>query len=129
MLDSIGERNIPFQSLPEKLKDATTHESISALAYQISLRPKTERITYIQEHAQKLASTASDIYELTPHALGYNQANLNDKSVKNILKTFLITDPWGQMTRLGSRLGLIALPLDETFRSAAIRRHKSSSCS
>lgn len=124
VLDSVGSSGVPFLSLPEKLRDATTHGAISALAYQISIRTRSDRTTYVQEHAQKLASTASTAYELTPHALGYSQANLQDQSIKEILKAFSIADPWGQMTALGSRLGLVALPLDETFKSAALRRHR-----
>ena len=124
VLDNVGSTGVQFKDLPEKLKEATTHGAISALSYQLSLRSKTDRTAYIQEHAQKLASTATTAYELTPHALGYGQANLHDQSVKDILKAFGIPDPWGQMTTLGSRLGLVALPLEETFRGATIRRHK-----
>ena len=61
---------------------------------------------------------------MTPLAFGYSQANLQDDVVKEILKSFLIMDPWGQMTQLASRLGLAALPLNETFKGAALRRHR-----
>lgn len=123
VLDNVGLTGVPCQKLPEKLREATTYGAIAALSYQLSLRTKADRSAYIQEHAQKMASTANSAYELTPHALGYSQANLQDK-VKETLKAFSISDPWGQMTGLGSRLGLVALPLEETFKSAAIRRHK-----
>jgi hypothetical protein len=78
----------------------------------------------MQEHAQKIASTASVAYELSPHSLGFDQANLQPDAIAAALKCFLIEDPWGEITRLASRLGLAALPLDETYRAAALRRHK-----
>ena len=124
VLDGVGLTGVPFANLPKKLREATTFGAISSLSYQLSLRAKTDRTAYIQEHAQKIASTANTAYELTPHALGYGQANLQGLTVKETLNAFSISDPWAQMTALGSRLGLVALPLEETFKSAAIRRHK-----
>ena len=124
VLADVGRTSVPFRDLPEKLRYATTFEAIDALSYQMSLRPRADRVSYIQEHAQKIASTSSAAYELTPHALGFDQANLQDETIKSILKCFLIENPWGEMTRLASRLGLAALPLDETYRSAATRRHR-----
>lgn len=124
ILSEVGRTNVPFRDLPEKLRHATTFEAVAALSYQLSIRSKPEKITYIQEHAQKIASTATAVYELSPHSLGFDQANVKDDAIKDLLKCFLINDPWGEMTRLASRLGLVALPLDETYRSAAVRRHR-----
>jgi len=123
-LDDVGRTGVPFKSLPEKLKSAVTYEAISALSYQLSIRQKSDRMAYVQEQALKLASTASAVYELTPHAFGFSQSNVQEETVKSILKSFLVDDPWNEMTRIASRLGLVALPLQETFKSAAVRRHK-----
>ena len=124
VLTEVGRTTVPFRDLPEKLRFATTFEVVEALTYQMSLRPRTDRVAYIQEHAQKIASTASVAYELSPHALGFDRANLHEETIKDVLKCFLIEDPWGEMTRLSSRLALAALPLQETYKTAALRRHK-----
>lgn len=124
VISEVGRTHVPFRDLPEKLRFATTFEAISALSYQLSIRAKTDRVAYIQEHAQKIASTATGAYELTPHALGYDQANLGDDAIRTVLKSFLIDDPWGEMTRLASRIGLVALPLEETYKTAALRRNR-----
>lgn len=124
ILSEIGNTNVPFRDLPEKLRFATTFEAVGALNYQLSIRDKSDRILYVQEQALKIASTASTAYDLTPHAFGYNQANVNDETVKSILKSFLIDDPWGEMTKLAARIGLVALPLGETFKGAVARRHR-----
>ncbi|MCC2638872.1 MAG: hypothetical protein K0Q68_2591 [Moraxellaceae bacterium] len=124
VLGDIGRTTVPFGDLPEKLRNAATFEAISALSYQLSIRQKADRTLYIQEQAAKLASTASPAYDLTPHAFGFDQANLQEETIKAILKCFLINDPWGEMTRLASRMGLVALPLEETYKNAARRRHR-----
>lgn len=124
VLTDVGRTHVPFRDLPEKLRFATTYEAISALSYQLSIRAKADRMAYVQEHAQKIASTATGAYELTPHALGFDQANLPDDAIRSVLKSFLIDDPWREMTKLSSRVGLIALPLEETYRSAALRRNR-----
>ena len=120
----VGRTGVLFRELPERLRSAATIDAISALSYQMSIRPKTDRTQYIQEQALKIASTANAAYELTPHALAFDQANVQDETIKSILKAFLIDDPWGQITQIASRLGLAALPLDETYRMAAQRRHR-----
>ena len=124
VLSEIGRTGVLFRDLPEKLRVAVTAAAVDAFSYQLSIRPKTDRISYIQEHAQKVASTSNTAYELTPHAFGYSQANINAETVSDILKSFKVNDAWGQMSQISSRLGLTALPLEETFKSAALRRHR-----
>ncbi|MDP9194240.1 MAG: hypothetical protein M3P06_21295 [Acidobacteriota bacterium] len=123
-LGEIGKTGVPFQSLPERIQHAVTFEAVAAFSYQLSLRPKAERVTYAQEHALRVASTASTAYELTPHAFCWDQANLQDDAIKDVLKSFWVAEPWAEMTRIGSRLGLVALPLSETYKGAALRRHR-----
>lgn len=124
VLSEVGNANVPFKDLPERLKFAATFEALSALSYQLSFRDKSDRIIYVQEHAKKISSTAGSVYEITPHAFGYDQANVKEDTVKSILKSFLIDDPWGEMSKLGARLGLVGMPLSETFKGAAHRRHR-----
>ena len=124
ILDSIGMAGLSFGHLPEKVQIATTYGAISALNYQLNLRDNNEKIDFVQEHALKISSTMSSGYELTSLAFGYGQANLNSESIKTILTNFHISNPWGQITEIASSLGLAALPLNESFTNAALRRHK-----
>jgi hypothetical protein len=124
VLNEVGRTGVPFRSLPEKLRFAATFESVSALSYQMQIREKSDRVAYIQEHAAKISSTSASAYEITPHAFGYDQANVNSDTIKSILKSFLVDDPWGEMSKIAARIGLVGMPLDETFRSAATRRHR-----
>ena len=123
-MNEISRCSLPFTSLPEKLQSAATYEAISALNYQLSLRIKEDKIPYIQEHAAKIASTGTSSFELSTHTFAYNQANVNQQTIGTILKSFNVEDPWKQMTEISSKLGLTALPLVESYKNAARRRHK-----
>ncbi len=123
-MDEISRTSVPFSSLPEKLQNAATYEVISALTFQLSLREKEERAPYVQQQALKIASTATSNYDLSDHTFAYGQANVSDSVIGNVLKSFNIVDPWKQMTTIASCSGLTALPLVESYKNAARRRHK-----
>lgn len=124
VLESIGQSGVDFNKLPEKIQNATTHGSISALSYQVGLRSLQDRISFAQDHALKISSTSNSGYDLTPLAFGYGQANLNTESIKVMLQNFSVNNPWGEMKKIASSLGLVALPLEESFKNAALRRHR-----
>ena len=124
VLSDIGKIGIPFNSLPEKLQFAVTCDAVSALSFQLRFREKSDKISYIQEQALKISSTANTAYDLFPQAFGYDSSNLYEDTIKEILSCFLIKNPWGEMTIIGSNIGLVAMPLQETYKSAMQRRHK-----
>ncbi len=124
VLEEIGGTGVEFLDLPVKIQNAATYEALSALKFQMDLRDKAARLGYIQRHAAKIASTLSLNYEITPHAFCYDQSNVKSVTIKNTLKSFSVVDPWRQMTTLASRLGLTALPLEQSFINATKRRHK-----
>lgn len=82
VLDLIGSVGLSFEQLPEKVQIATTHGAITALNYQLGLRDKQDKIAFVQEHAQKISSTANSSYALTSLAYGFGNANLNAESIK-----------------------------------------------
>lgn len=124
VLSQIGASPVKFSELPVALRYAATYKAISALNFQISWREKEDKVAYIQEQAMKIASTASTPYEITPHAFGYNQANITEDTISEILKALFVNDPWAQISALSARLNITALPLRDAFINAARRRHK-----
>ena len=124
VMNEIGGSGVPFSELPDKLKEAATYEVVSALSHQLTVRDKSERIDYIQEQAAKISSTATQQYEITEHAFGYSQSNINAETVKKILISLHVVDPWRQISAISSRLGLTALPLIDSYKNAATRRHR-----
>lgn len=124
-MTEVSRCTISFTELPEKLQRAATYEVLSALTYQLNLLDREDRASYIQEHALKIASTATPNFELSNHTFGHSQANVSNTVIGEILKCFNVEDPWRQMSQMASDLGLTSgLPLSEIFKSASIRRHK-----
>lgn len=117
--------SIEFDKLPVKLQNAATYEVLSALNYQLGLLDKNNRTAYIQKHAANISSTATANYELSIHTFAHSQANISDKVIGDILKSFNVDDPWRQMSSMAFNLGLTSsLSLSEIFKSAALRRHR-----
>jgi hypothetical protein len=124
-MEDLSRCSISFSELPEKLQRAATYEVLSALNYQLSLLEKEDKPSYIQQHALKIASTATPNFELSTHTFAHSQANINNITIGDILKSFNVDDPWKQMSLMASNLGLTsALSLSEIFKSAALRRHR-----
>ncbi len=125
ILSEIGTTTVPFTSLPLLLKYSVTVDVLQALS-RIAKNEQTseDEIAFVQTEASKISSTSSTAYDLTEYAFGYKYSNINDGEVKNILKAFSINDGWGNMTAISSRIGLTSFPLNNSFKNAAIRRHK-----
>jgi hypothetical protein len=124
VMSEIGSLGIPFSDLPEKLQHAATYETIKAFGFQLAIREKPEKMSYVQEHALHISSTSNSTFQLSPHTFAHDQSNVTAETIKKILICFNIKDPWKQMTILASKLGLTALPLEETYKAASLRRHK-----
>jgi hypothetical protein len=120
----VGSANVAFYKLPIKLQNAATYEVVRALNFQLNHRNRPDKIAYIQEQALKVASTSGDDYKLSEHIFGYDQSNVTSDTISRSLGSFHIDKPWNQMQLMASRLGLTGLPLEETFKSAAQRRHR-----
>jgi len=125
ILNQIGTTGIQFRQLPEKLRNAVTFESIKALQYQVSIIDEnTDKIAYIQSMCKKIASTALPPIDIMDHSFAYEQANVNAETIKKILLSFGVIDPWKQISNLSNNAGLTALSLDIIFKNAANRRHR-----
>lgn len=121
----IGAIGINFTDLPDKIQKAATVEALSAMQFQLRrIDNPSDKMIDIQAQAEKIASTANSNYEITPYAFMHNQSNISTDTVKQVLKCFNVIDPWKQMSELSSRLNLAALPLSNSYKNAADRRHK-----
>jgi hypothetical protein len=125
ILHQVGTKGVPFTRLPEKLQSASTHGALKALSFQLKIRSdQQEKLSYIQDHASKIASTTSSAYELSEHTFGYDQSNVGHETILQTLAAFNVDKPWEQITSISSRLGLLGLPAKSTYIGAASRRHK-----
>jgi hypothetical protein len=124
VLSEVGRTSIAFDQLPEKLREASTYGVIESLKFQMSIREKPEKMSYVQEQAIKIASTTQSNFQLSEHIFGYDRSNVTADIIKRTLSSFHVNDPWREMSNFSRRLSLTSLPLEETYKSAAQRRHK-----
>ncbi len=124
-LGELSSYGINFNDLPDELRYRTTVHALNAINRLASFEDtKEDKIQFVQNSSLKVASTLNSSYSLIEIAFGYHNSNLNDKEIKEILKAFKMDDPWGHMNNISSRIGLTALPLDNSFKNAAERRHR-----
>lgn len=126
VLARIGNSSVKFQRLPDPLREATTIGVINALNFEIRLRRKNDDdiSSFVQRHARLVASTAESGYQLSSLALGRSGSNLNHEDIKQILRSFNIHDPWGNIDDIASRVNIGVPSLREAYKSATNRRHQ-----
>lgn len=116
---------VNFNDLPTDLRFRTTVQALNAINRLASFEEtKEDKIQFVQNSSLKVASTLNSSYSLIEIAYGHNNSNLNGQEIKDILKSYKINNPWGQMTNISSRIGLTSFPLDNSFKNAAERRHQ-----
>lgn len=126
VISRVGSSQIPFEELPDPLKDASVFGAVRALAYHGDLRRRQgdDYLSFIQQHSKLIGSTASTAYEVSALALGWDRPNITDSEVKEILRAFKIQDGWGNIDGFAARVGLTSPSLRDAFRQAAFRRHR-----
>lgn len=122
VLDMIGNTPVGFLELPSKLQKASTRGAISALLYQVKFQDSS--ISYIQQQAKKIASTADQNYEIPLYSFAYDKPNVAADTVKELLSSFYVDNPWQEITFLASKLQLTAPCLKQSYLNASSRRHK-----
>ena len=126
VLERLSSGQLPFDSLPDELREACVFGATKAVAYHgdIKKRQHEDYLSFIQEHGRLIGSTSSSGYQLSPMSLGWERPNLNHDDVKEILRAFKIKDGWGNIDSLAARVGLASPSLCEAFRQSALRRHR-----
>nr|WP_198999882.1 hypothetical protein [Flavobacterium sp. ASV13] len=125
VLNEIAISHIPFSNLTEDLKYYTTVDvlkSITRIAnFEVS---KIDKIAFVQNETQIIASTLNTSYDLNKYTFGFSNSNISKDEVKKILKSFKIQDSWNKQTSLASVIGVTSLSLENSFQNATLRRHK-----
>jgi hypothetical protein len=123
ILNDISASRVRFQHLPQALQRASTIDSVSAIAFQVKLREKTDQISFVQQYTTSVASTSAAIVQLSDISFFHTSSNISKDQFCSSLSAFSIDRPWDQISGLCSRLGLSGLPSNTIFTSLAQRRH------
>jgi hypothetical protein len=123
---SVGNESIPFERLPQVLKDASIFDALQGLAAYIKTNKKDieNPISFVQEQTSKIASTQSNSYELSPFSMGLTQANVTQENIRDSLVTFGIDGGWNAIQQVTSLAGVTLLAPQESFKNAYLRRNK-----
>jgi RiboL-PSP-HEPN len=122
----IGNSNVPFSELPEKLKDASVFTSLKSILERAEnlKRGSEDYITFIQDETRYISSTKNNAYELSAFTLGWDKSNLNSTDISNYMKIFNIDGGWNAIKDISIRVNCSLLNPEEIFRNAARRRHR-----
>ena len=124
ILKEVSTSFISFNNLTEDLQYHTTVEVLKSILRIASYQnTKSDKISFIQHETKIISSSLDTAYDLNSYSFGYNNSNITSDEIKKILNSFNIADPWRKMTLLSSTIGLTSLPLDNSFKNAASRRH------
>lgn len=125
ILATISSAEIPFRELPKALRQDSTVNVIKALSKRLKWRDDIEKIRHAQKHARMVASTATDDYELSYLAFGFESSNLKSGRVLQIMKTIGVNNGWDNINKVAKRVSLSSPSLRDVYDQAESRRHKS----
>ncbi|MCZ7428074.1 HEPN domain-containing protein [Micromonospora sp. WMMA1949] len=126
VLGYISRTALVFSDLPRDLVLAATVEVMRAAHAHAKMasRHGDDPVPLLQQAASEVASTLNGPLHISKFSLGYNGSNVGADEVGNILKTLHAGDPWNEMTRLGSRVGLGAVPLRDAYAQGLRLRNR-----
>jgi hypothetical protein len=126
VLSFISRTALPFSDLPRDLAIAATVEVMRAshVHAQMASRQGDDPVPILQQAASEVASTLNGPLYISRFSLGHNGSNVSADEVGNILKTLHAADPWNEMTSLGSRVGLGAVPLKDAYAQGLRLRNR-----
>ena len=125
ILRRVGSSHLPFDQLPEALRDAAVMGALKAVNFHSEMRRRQgeDQFSFIQTETRLISSTSTVGYELSGMSLGRATSNLNDTDIKEILRAFKIKDAWSHIDALAARVGVASPSLRDSFKQAALRRH------
>ncbi|MEU7571367.1 HEPN domain-containing protein [Micromonospora sp. NPDC049240] len=126
VLAYISRTALVFSDLPRDLVLAATVEVMRAAHAHAKMasRQGDDPVPLLQQAASEVASTLNGPLHISKFSLGYSGSNVGADEVGNILKTLHAADPWNEMTRLGSRVGLGAVPLRDAYAQGLRLRNR-----
>lgn len=124
VLANIAASGVSFSALPDKVRSATTYGLLRSLDSRMKFEADdVAKISFVQNHAGFVASTATMPFQLSELSFGYKSSNISEDELADILRAFRVQGPWQAIGLLASRVGLGSLVLMEAFKNAAKRRH------
>lgn len=126
VLKEIGRSRVSFNSLPKKLKNATTIGALKGIQFKAEMlkRNSGDHLTFIQEETQFVSSTKNSTFELSEYSLGWDKSNLSSVDITNFLSVFNVEGGWKAIQFISSAINSNLTNPNEIFKNSVTRRHK-----
>lgn len=126
ILKEIGKSKVTFDSLPIKLKNATTFGALKGIQSKAEIlkRNLEDHLTFIQNETLFVSSTKNSVFELSEYSLGWGKSNLSSLDITNFLSVFNVNNGWTAIQQISSAININLTNPNESFKNSASRRHK-----
>lgn len=126
-LDEIANSGMPFNNLPEALKEASITKALSSLQFQATLHKNDgqDHRLLIQTETKKIASTLLPSFELSQYSFVSSSSNVTNAEISDLTKAFGISGGWTKLKNISDNIGGGVLDLSQAYTLAAKRRNKS----
>lgn len=106
-LRKIDSTLVPFADLPAKLQEASTHNILDTLSYQLKNNKQIpNKISYFQDIAEIIASTKNRTYQLPPIMFGHAKSNIQSSDLENICDSLSIESVWQCIKKINLLIGI-----------------------
>ena len=126
ILKRLTSANIAFRQLPNKLHEYATLYALEAAAFQLKQHDaQRDDISYVQNIARQISSTAHYPFEFCEIAFGYSSFNLSESQIEKFLLAFGVEKPWETIgvVAASARVGSLKTRGRSAYEALARRRH------
>ncbi|WP_419307974.1 hypothetical protein J8402_05115 [Chromohalobacter israelensis] len=125
----VQSNQVDFNNLPLKIQALVTFKLFYVLSnkaqHEYESNDLAGKISFAQTHAEYIASTrAGEGFTISEYAFGFENSNLKENQVSELLKSLQVKSGWEVMTQLTQALGTAAMSLNNAYISAMSLRHK-----
>lgn len=126
VLKEIGSSRVNFNSLPNKLKNATTVGALKGIQKKAEMlkRNLEDHLSFIQDETLFVSSTKNSAFELSEYSLGWEKSNLSSGDIADFLSIFNVNGGWNAIQQISSVININLTNPSEIFKNSASRRHR-----
>lgn len=125
LLSKMPASALDYSGLPLSIQKRGTVRVINALSNQMRLRTQSNEdiVSYIQNQAKLVASTADSAFKISDIAFGYDKSNIGAQDIKELLGDFQISQCWDNIDAIAAKVGLSSPSHVDDFKNYSFRRH------
>jgi hypothetical protein len=124
ILTDLNSEKLAFGKLPDKLKEAATLGAVKAISHRASYEEISARLSFVQRHAQYIASTATGGYTFSSLTFSPQSTNLTVEDIERFLRALVVDAPWTELTEIARRAGYATLGFRDHMKQLLLQRNE-----